>query len=97
MLHRCNGYVWSNRTRQHINLTAVFEFAKARKQPVFTIKPADHSMDPAAVLPEWRSLVTVDSGSNGPGTGLFAYTKDMPIVINQNLYLPRSCKWKKKE
>jgi len=64
-------------------VTSVFEFARLRNQPLFIFKAAHHCTDK---VDDWRSLAVVDHGSNSPGPSLFIFTKDMPIVINQNLY-----------
>jgi len=48
---------------------------------------AHHCSDASVKVDDWRPLV-VDHGSNLPRPGLFIFTKDMLIVINQNPYMP---------
>jgi len=47
---------------------------------------AYHCTDASVKVDDWWSLAVVDHGSNSSGSSLFILTKDMPIVINQNLY-----------
>jgi len=47
---------------------------------------AYHCTDASVKVDDWRSQAVVDHESNSPGPSLFIFTKDMPIVVNQNLY-----------
>jgi len=73
-------------TRQHLNAISTFQFVQSRKQPVYIFMASHHSTDPPVHIDEWRSLTVIDHRGKSPGPGLFLLTKDMPIVINQNLY-----------
>jgi len=53
-------------------VTSVFEFARSH-----------HCI---GKVDDWRSLAVVDHGNNSPRPSLFIFTKDMSIMINQNLY-----------
>ena len=46
-----------------------------------------HCIDTSVKVDNWRSLAMLDHGSNSSRPSLFIFMKDMPIVINQNLYL----------
>jgi len=40
-----------------------------------------HSTSPTVYIAEWRSLTVIDHRCESPGSGLFLFTKGMPIVI----------------
>ena len=78
--------VRSNQLRQHLNIKSIVEFAESHNQPLYIFMAEHYSKDESVAVDKWRSLAVVDKGSTSPGPGLFCFTKNMPIVVNQNLY-----------
>ena len=78
--------VRSNQLHQHLNVQSTFEFAITHHQPLYIFMATHYLIDESILVDEWRSLAVVDRGSTSPGPGLFFFTKNMPIVVNQNLY-----------
>jgi len=63
--------------RQNMNLTTVFEFSKARQQPVFTPTAMDRSVDPAVVF------------RNGAHLQLLALV--LMLLVLDSLSIPKTC------
>ena len=78
--------VRSNQLRQHLNIKLTIEFAQTYNQPVYIFMASHHPTDESVPVDEWQSLAVVDRGSTSLGPGLFVFTKNIPIVINRNLY-----------
>ena len=57
-------------------------------QPLFIFMAAHHCSDASVKVDDWRPLTVVDHRSNLPGPGLFIFTKNMLIVVDQNPYMP---------
>ena len=85
--------VRSNQLRQYLNIKLTVEFAETHKQPVYIFMASHHAVESSGhhatyieMINNWQCFTLGDRGSNVPGPGLFFFTKNMPIVINQNIY-----------
>ena len=74
----------SNANRQQLNLMGVLGMADKTKEPVylFIVKHNDYTQEIKS------EIISISNKlSNIPGSEIFAYMKEMPVIINSNIYM----------
>jgi hypothetical protein len=83
----CIAITRQNSRRQNINRKQLFRFAKERGQDIY-IFPASHTRAEtvsSGMIPLDKLLESQDGENDAKGPGLFLYTKDMPVMVLQNI------------
>lgn len=75
----------TNAYRHSVNLAGIFEFACRRRQPVYLFMASHSSEESIINLESLHHLFVSGDQSELNGSGIFAYTDNMPVILTKNL------------